>query len=256
MEFTEKLRRLAENKNTAELCRAVGLNPTAISDYISKGYTPRADIALKFAKALNVPLEWLVDDHLGFPAPQQGPTLDLCTDDQLMNEVSLRYARLAVEMLDKLPDLEAVDWKKSYADLLAASERARSMDGEQAMLMTPDRGEPVEIRNHVALASLFIYAESRLKSFDGSERFFSWFGKGIFGRHRPEELTPAAIQRRLKAFTDKHPEFAAFQQALLHRHYNDAADALTSVFNARTPQERSAAVAKAKKRLGRKSPEK
>ena len=48
---------------------SVGLAPTAISNYIASGSIPRADIALKIARAVGVPLDWLIDDSQDFPPP-------------------------------------------------------------------------------------------------------------------------------------------------------------------------------------------
>jgi transcriptional regulator with XRE-family HTH domain len=65
--FTEKLRRLVEDRTRSKLARRAGLSPTAISDYLVKGYIPRADNALRIAHALNISVEWLVNDEANWP---------------------------------------------------------------------------------------------------------------------------------------------------------------------------------------------
>lgn len=68
MTFHEKLCRLGETMNKAAISRRAGLPPTAFSSYLAKPETvPRGDIALRFARALNVDLYWLLDDSRGWP---------------------------------------------------------------------------------------------------------------------------------------------------------------------------------------------
>ena len=67
MDFTEKLRRLTRDMNKSRIARRAGLSTTAITDYLSKRYAPRADTALRLARVLNVSLEWLIDDAQSWP---------------------------------------------------------------------------------------------------------------------------------------------------------------------------------------------
>lgn len=69
MKFTEKLRLLTDGQNKARIGRCSGLGTTTISNYIAKGSMPRADIAVKMASALNVPIDWLCDDDRDWPPP-------------------------------------------------------------------------------------------------------------------------------------------------------------------------------------------
>jgi transcriptional regulator with XRE-family HTH domain len=78
MTFTEKLSRLVADRNRAAVARNAGLPPNAVSDYVNKGYTPRADTAFRLARALNVSVDWLLDDQQGWPpmwvnAPEPAP---------------------------------------------------------------------------------------------------------------------------------------------------------------------------------------
>ena len=67
MTFIEKLRRLTDDRNKSKLARRMGLPPTAIHAYLSKGYMPRANTALRIARALSVSFEWLLDDRQNWP---------------------------------------------------------------------------------------------------------------------------------------------------------------------------------------------
>lgn len=67
MTFSEKLKRLTEDRRCTVLSRRAGLPPTALSDYIAKGHTPRADTALRIARVLGVSVEWLIDDAQEWP---------------------------------------------------------------------------------------------------------------------------------------------------------------------------------------------
>lgn len=67
MTFTEKLARLTEDRTRARVSRRAGLPPNAISDYVNKGYIPRADTAFRIARALSVSVEWLLDDVQSWP---------------------------------------------------------------------------------------------------------------------------------------------------------------------------------------------
>jgi transcriptional regulator with XRE-family HTH domain len=67
MTFQAKLTRLVADRNKSEVSRRAGLIHTAVSSYIARGCIPRADIAMRIARALNVSVEWLLDDSAGWP---------------------------------------------------------------------------------------------------------------------------------------------------------------------------------------------
>ena len=67
MTFTEKLRRLMEDRNCARVAKRMGLPRNAISDYINKKMIPRADRAAQIARAMGVSLDWLMNDAVGWP---------------------------------------------------------------------------------------------------------------------------------------------------------------------------------------------
>ena len=62
MNWREKLRKLLVGRNASYLARGVGLNACAITRAATKGEMPRAPKAIKIARALGVPADWLFDD--------------------------------------------------------------------------------------------------------------------------------------------------------------------------------------------------
>jgi hypothetical protein len=94
MGFKEKLARLTGGRIKSQVAREAGLPQTTVSDYINKGYIPRADLALRLAKALDVSVEWLIDDEQGWPppSPQSAPASSVGHDRSIPGS----DARLAV----------------------------------------------------------------------------------------------------------------------------------------------------------------
>ena len=102
--------------NKSEVARAAGLPVTAISNYINRKYIPRADTALRIAKALNVPLSWMVDDSQNWPPPKtdgaSSAFLQNAGDDELWSELSHRYIRYAKNALQYAEKLKEFDFAK------------------------------------------------------------------------------------------------------------------------------------------------
>ncbi len=121
--FHEKLRKcvLEQGLNKARAAREVGLPESTISSYLSKDDSlPRADIAIKIARALKVPFEWLFDDSKSWPPPKEGkPSLESATDEELMAEIDKRYIRLAKEAAARLAQIRKVQWSRVTPRLLA-----------------------------------------------------------------------------------------------------------------------------------------
>ncbi|MEA2707997.1 MAG: hypothetical protein QOF78_598 [Phycisphaerales bacterium] len=67
MTFHEKLRRLMEDRNRSAVARRVGVSVTTFNNYCTRDVQPLAENALRIARALNVSLEWLLDDARGWP---------------------------------------------------------------------------------------------------------------------------------------------------------------------------------------------
>jgi transcriptional regulator with XRE-family HTH domain len=120
MEFREKLRKTAAGLNKAKVGRAVGLQANTISSYIATGSVPRGDIALKIARALDVPLEWLVDDSQDWPPPlADAKGVATSADSELMEEACRRLANVAARVESEVTRLGKIDWPTVAAEALA-----------------------------------------------------------------------------------------------------------------------------------------
>lgn len=112
MDFLEKLRRLTAETSKARVAKAAGLPSAAISNYLSKRQMPRGDNALSLARALDVPLDWLLDDAKGWPPPEnKRPAVTDLTDDELMLEVARRHRLAVLHFLNLCDRAAKVDWK-------------------------------------------------------------------------------------------------------------------------------------------------
>ncbi len=145
MDFAEKIRRLTAGKNKSALAEEVGLRAAAVSDIINKGHEPKSATALKLARVLNVPLDWLVDDDRDdYPPPEQpGRSLSEYDDEELMIEVATRYRREAVRLYKDLMRLDP-ELKETHPDWDQIAAKALSTPLNQPL--------PPEIERDVALA--------------------------------------------------------------------------------------------------------
>lgn len=118
--FAEKLAELTKVKGKAKVARAAGLSPATITDYLQRGNIPRADNALALARALGVPLDWLVDDTRNLPAPSiEKPSTHQLSDTEVIREFCRRFRLRMVEHWHELKQAEAVDWARVAAAVLA-----------------------------------------------------------------------------------------------------------------------------------------
>lgn len=108
--FTRKLARALEGKTARQVAEDAGLSSEqAIYDYLSKQTIPRSATCLRLAKALNVSLEWLVDDTQSVDDPSHlGSNL---TDYDLMLELGRRHVSLAKEAKLCIEQFLKIDWK-------------------------------------------------------------------------------------------------------------------------------------------------
>lgn len=104
VEFTEKLRALVEasGRSRLSIARDAGLSEAAVSNYINAGHTPRADTALKLARALRVPVEWLIDDAQDWPPPQ--------SPDELRRLLGHHLRSDGIALAELFAIAESVDW--------------------------------------------------------------------------------------------------------------------------------------------------
>lgn len=73
----QKISRLLEDRSKADISGRAGFkSKIAISNIINKKSDVRVSTALKVARALNVPLDWLADDSQDWPPPASASVLD------------------------------------------------------------------------------------------------------------------------------------------------------------------------------------
>lgn len=119
MDFAAKLKALCQAKNwdQSDLVRQSGdaVSASTMSNYFSGRSKPPVDVALKFARALDVSLDFLADDELDGP-----PSGDGLTADQ----------RKILEFAEPLTTAEAI------ARLMRAHERI-----SEARVLTPEEAQ-------------------------------------------------------------------------------------------------------------------
>jgi transcriptional regulator with XRE-family HTH domain len=124
MTFQKKLERLAPTVNKSRASAAVGLKPNTISTYLAKGSIPRADIALKIAKALSVPIEWLIDDASDWPPPEAVQlSLSSLSDADLLREMARRVRNLLIDFFDETSRVMKVDWSEAAREAERTGEK-------------------------------------------------------------------------------------------------------------------------------------
>lgn len=72
MEMRAKVLRLLGGESRSDLARRADLPISTLSNLINRGGQMGAENALKLARALDVPLEWLVDEAQQWPPPLRG----------------------------------------------------------------------------------------------------------------------------------------------------------------------------------------
>lgn len=125
VKFHEKLRRRVEELglNKAKAAREVGLPESTISNYIADDRSlPRIDIAVKIAKAIRVPLQWLADDDAEWPPPDGNLKADVgvavASNDQLILELARRSRLEMLKILGFLERAEKIpDWHQAQDSL-------------------------------------------------------------------------------------------------------------------------------------------
>jgi len=120
MDFWDKLAKItAETSTKSRAAKAAGLPASAISNYISKRQMPRADKAFSLARALGVPLEWLINDAQDWPPPKpkEQPSLRDIADGDLLREIATRERRAILEFYEAIKAAESIDWKRATEEL-------------------------------------------------------------------------------------------------------------------------------------------
>jgi helix-turn-helix protein len=107
MDFREKVRRLVGTQNKSELSRLAGLPDTAIDAVVNKGREPLASNAVKLARVLRVPSDWLFDDERGWPPPGARFDASELSDLEVAQILEARIRRLITVERDPLSFLDS-----------------------------------------------------------------------------------------------------------------------------------------------------
>lgn len=103
MLLQEKLNKLMEGRKQTAVCDKADVGRTALSGYLKKGAMPPADVAFRLAHAMEVPLEWLLDDDQDWPPPAgDEQSLRGFSNDELARELAYRYRERAEEVIEFL----------------------------------------------------------------------------------------------------------------------------------------------------------
>ena len=123
MTVGEKLKRLTEGKNRAEIARRADVPAQSLTNYVVRETEPSASAALKLARALEVDLAWLVDDSADWPPPKltEAKSIRSFTDRELMAELAHRQRLNELDLLQSVDAARRLNWRAALAELKAAS---------------------------------------------------------------------------------------------------------------------------------------
>lgn len=112
MKFAEKLIKLIGTDSRAKIAKRAGLKPTVVNNYVHRGSEPMSRASLALARALNVPLDWLIDDEKDWPPPKVGnPSLQEIPDREILREVLRRRRLMQLDLAEQLDAAEKIDWE-------------------------------------------------------------------------------------------------------------------------------------------------
>jgi transcriptional regulator with XRE-family HTH domain len=123
--FAEKIVRWIAEKGVsrAALAKTAKIGPSVLNNYVKERQSsPMAENALRLSRAMQVPLDWLVDNSRDWPPPAQGSQGSIESQlinvplSSLLHELARRYR---LDTLDVLPDLveaQETDWSKVFAE--------------------------------------------------------------------------------------------------------------------------------------------
>ena len=193
MKFHEKLKRRVQELglNKAKAARDAGLPESTISSYLAKDDSlPRMDIALKIARAIGVPLEWLADDAQDWPPPVKTKTLaSLFSDEEMMREVAIRYRRDSLRVVELIELIDRTDWEQLTARLLLTPHADPMPEGFQPALRALESLLSPTLASFVKFAyDVRRYAREHHKELPGADRSIEELEPEIFAK-RGRELT-------------------------------------------------------------------
>jgi hypothetical protein len=121
--FAEKIERwTAENQRSrAQLAKNADLEPSVLHNYIKRDSAPMAVTALRLARAMKVPVEWLIDDAQDeWPPPdseKRGGGIANASDREIMIEAARRYRRAVIDYISAQDAADKFDWKAAADEL-------------------------------------------------------------------------------------------------------------------------------------------
>ncbi len=69
MEASEKIKQLIGDRNRAKIARRASIGVTTLDGIVNQERKPRVHTAIKLARELNVPVDWLFNDSADWPPP-------------------------------------------------------------------------------------------------------------------------------------------------------------------------------------------
>jgi transcriptional regulator with XRE-family HTH domain len=187
MNLAEKLGRLLQGRQKADVARNAGISPSALSKYLHRKTIPPADIALRLSRALGVPFDWLVDDAQQWPPePCDAPVPAALPEREIMREIARRYWIEADHMASILDQVDRVNWD-DLEQRLAVAEELSDAD-RQALILV--------------LSSTSLQAHT-IDRFDPSEHAFLNEQQMPRVAHKPHELRSFRLRQRLAAFLER-----------------------------------------------------
>ncbi|MEM8781914.1 MAG: helix-turn-helix transcriptional regulator [Planctomycetota bacterium] len=111
MDLATKITKLLGTRPLTDLADAVGASRGSFNNYVNRGSMPRADVALRISRELDVPFDWLVDDEQNWPpSPAGGRAITEYPLDELLDELVRRYILDHGRLLREIETLSRVPW--------------------------------------------------------------------------------------------------------------------------------------------------
>ncbi|MEM1445167.1 MAG: helix-turn-helix transcriptional regulator [Planctomycetota bacterium] len=114
MDLATKITKLLGNRPLTDLADAVGASRGSFNNYVNRGSMPRADVALRISRELDVPFDWLVDDDQDWPPPPRDQAQLSLADThtgELTYELQKRACRELLDLHAEYQQFLIIDWK-------------------------------------------------------------------------------------------------------------------------------------------------
>jgi transcriptional regulator with XRE-family HTH domain len=98
-EFQKKLRLLMDGRSRKKVAEEAAIDPQWLANYLSRGDWPRADAILRIARALDVDVEWLLDEKVKAAMTRVNKPMVACGRVEILLkqlEVELKRAGITV----------------------------------------------------------------------------------------------------------------------------------------------------------------